>query len=284
MAKKSCIKVAVFSPIRGQFNYLPNEKDGVAAYQRGQRVVVPFRSSERVGVVIEISDNLQTLGLNLKKIACILDEKPILPINMIRLAEWASSYYHHPLGSAISNLLPPSLRKRNRYKKKQIVKWKISSMGKIALTDNVRLGKRQKQFLNILMGLGMSTLKEIAFSFPDRQIHQVARRLEDKGWIEKSLKSSYTNLPQVDETQMVQLNEEQSIAVSLIEKQTEDKRPIVLNGVTGTGKTLAFTIPMLNKLLKDKQAMGLTEIALLPGMEFARKNLSEFSTHVIERY
>ena len=41
--------------------------------------------------------------------------------------------------------------------------------------------------------------------------------------------------------------------------------PIVLNedtdlvalAQTGTGKTLAFTIPMLNKLLKDKQAMAL---------------------------
>ena len=36
--------------------------------------------------------------------------------------------------------------------------------------------------------------------------------------------------------------------------------------------------------MKDREAMGLTEIALLPGMEFARKNLSDFSTHVIERY
>jgi hypothetical protein len=37
-------------------------------------------------------------------------------------------------------------------------------------------------------------------------------------------------------------------------------------------------------MIRDREAMGLNEIALLPGMEFARKNLSDFSTHVIERY
>ena len=37
-------------------------------------------------------------------------------------------------------------------------------------------------------------------------------------------------------------------------------------------------------MIRDREAMGLTEIALLPGMEFARKNLSDFSAHVIERY
>ena len=117
MAVKSCIKVAVFSPIRGQFNYLPSEKEGVACYQKGQRVVVPFQSSERVGVVIEISDNLNRPELKLKKIDCILDETPILSSAMIKLAEWASSYYHYPLGVAVSYLFPPSLRKKTQYKK-----------------------------------------------------------------------------------------------------------------------------------------------------------------------
>ena len=40
MAIKTCIKVAVFSPIRGQFYYLPNDKEGIERYQKGQRVVV----------------------------------------------------------------------------------------------------------------------------------------------------------------------------------------------------------------------------------------------------
>ena len=34
-------------------------------------------------------------------------------------------------------------------------------------------------------------------------------------------------------------------------------RDILGTAQTGTGKTLAFTIPMINKLIKDKQAMAL---------------------------
>ena len=117
MAIKRCIKVAVFSPARGQYYYLPNDQEGIERYQKGQRVVVPFRRSERVGVVLEISDNSRMQGLNLKKIDHILDEKPMLPSNMIKLAEWASGYYHYPLGTAISNLFPPALRKKIPYKK-----------------------------------------------------------------------------------------------------------------------------------------------------------------------
>ena len=43
----------------------------------------------------------------------------------------------------------------------------------------------------------------------------------------------------------------QSIPISL------EGKDVLGTAQTGTGKTLAFTIPMLNKLLKDKQAMAL---------------------------
>ena len=43
----------------------------------------------------------------------------------------------------------------------------------------------------------------------------------------------------------------QSIPISL------EGKDVLGTAQTGTGKTLAFTIPMLNKLLKNKQAMAL---------------------------
>ena len=43
----------------------------------------------------------------------------------------------------------------------------------------------------------------------------------------------------------------QSIPISL------EGKDVLGTAQTGTGKTLAFTIPMINKLLKDKQAMAL---------------------------
>jgi hypothetical protein len=37
-------------------------------------------------------------------------------------------------------------------------------------------------------------------------------------------------------------------------------------------------------MIRDREAMGLTEIALLPSMEFARQNLADFSKYIIDRY
>ena len=187
----------------------------------------------------------------------------MLPSNMIKLAEWASGYYHYPLGTAISNLFPPALRKKVPYKKKQTVRWQISGAGKIALKENKKLGKRQKKFLNILIKLGLSSLKEIKLDFPNTQINQVARGLENKGWIEKNIELSGNKEPTIDETQMVQLNEEQSTAVSYIYDQSEDKRPVVLNGVTGSGKTEVYIEIIKSYIQRSQQAILLApEITL----------------------
>ena len=105
--------------------------------------------------------------------------------------------------------------------------------------------------MDILIKLGLSTLKEIKLDFPNTQINQVARGLENKGWIEKNIKLSGNKKPTIDETQMVQLNEEQSTAVSYIYDQSEDKKPVVLNGVTGSGKTEVYIEIIKSYISKD---------------------------------
>ena len=63
----------------------------------------------------------------------------------------------------------------------------------------------------------------------------------------------------------------------------EERRFVTENLIRSTGG-LVGTPEEIIDMIRDREAMGLTEIALLPGMEFARKNLSDFSAHVIERY
>ena len=63
----------------------------------------------------------------------------------------------------------------------------------------------------------------------------------------------------------------------------EERRFVTENLIRSTGG-LVGTPEEIIEMIKDREAMGLTEIALLPSMEFARKNLSDFSTQVIENY
>ena len=214
MIAQSCIKVAVFSPIRGTFDYLPNEAS--IALKRGQRVLVPFRNSIRVGIVVEVADNLHESKFSLKKINLILDEQPLVSKKMVRLAEWASGYYHYPLGPAISHLFPPYLRKNKQINSAPILEWRISIAGKKAMSGGQRFGKRQIKIFEKLQELGSATTSRLKTELSNIQVNPIIKKLEDKGWIERQPQKIRKTTPCVNKVNLVKLNKEQLDAVSFI--------------------------------------------------------------------
>ena len=60
---------------------------------------------------------------------------------------------------------------------------------------------------------------------------------------------------------LVKLNKEQLDAVSFIRQKNKDKKPIVLNGVTGSGKTEVY-IELIRTPDASKQVILLAEITL----------------------
>ena len=63
------------------------------------------------GVVWKIDTEKVNKERKYKYIKEILDLEPLLDKESLELADWASRYYHHPLGEVISYFFPPSLRK-----------------------------------------------------------------------------------------------------------------------------------------------------------------------------
>ena len=72
----------------------------------GQLVSIPFRKKEMEGVVIKIKKE-PIAGKKIKKISKIIDKKPLLTPEQIKLAEWISQYYFVSLGTIIKTILPP---------------------------------------------------------------------------------------------------------------------------------------------------------------------------------
>ena len=64
---------------------------------------------------------------------------------------------------------------------------------------------------------------------------------------------------------------------------TEERRFVTKNLIRSTGGLIGTPDEIID-MIRDREAMGLTEIALLPSMDFARKNLSDFSKYIIDRY
>ena len=102
------IEVLVPIPLLEKFSYLLPKDLHSNPPKPGSRVIVPFGKRTLVGVVWKIDTEKGNKERKYKYIKEILDLEPLLDKESLELADWASRYYHHPLGEVISYFFPPS--------------------------------------------------------------------------------------------------------------------------------------------------------------------------------
>ncbi|HTM63107.1 MAG TPA: primosomal protein N' [Gammaproteobacteria bacterium] len=105
------LRIALPTPLRRLFDYLPAVDMDTASLQKGVRVRVPFASRTLTGIFIEVSDQSTIAMEKLKCAEAVLDDTPIIPDDVYELCEWAAGYYHYSLGEVLSSALPAALRK-----------------------------------------------------------------------------------------------------------------------------------------------------------------------------
>jgi primosomal protein N' (replication factor Y) len=104
------LSIAVPSPLWQLFDYLPPPATDFSQLRVGVRIKVPFGRREVVGVLIKIGDR-STFPINqLKPAIEILDQQPLISTTLLAFCQWASDYYHHPLGEVMMGVLPKLLR------------------------------------------------------------------------------------------------------------------------------------------------------------------------------
>ncbi|HEY4638070.1 MAG TPA: DEAD/DEAH box helicase family protein, partial [Burkholderiales bacterium] len=101
------LRIALDVPLATLFDYAPPE-DGAARV--GDRVVVPFGTRSRVGVVVEEADSSKIDAGKLKRVARVLEDVPRLPVQWLELMRFLAVYYQRPLGETVVGSLPPRLR------------------------------------------------------------------------------------------------------------------------------------------------------------------------------
>ena len=105
------LQIAINSPLRLCFDYLPPPNISWQALKAGIRIRVPFRNKTAIGVLIRIAKQSKLSHEKLKQAIEILDEQPIFSNEIFELLNFASDYYHHPIGEVFSTALPVLLRK-----------------------------------------------------------------------------------------------------------------------------------------------------------------------------
>jgi primosomal protein N' (replication factor Y) len=86
----------------------------------GDRVMVPFGSRARLGVVIATDFASEVAPARLKSVVAVRDDAPALPPDWLELMRFLSAYYQRPLGETVIAALPPRLRSVKALPKKSL--------------------------------------------------------------------------------------------------------------------------------------------------------------------
>ena len=102
-------RVAVPSPLRRAFDYLP-PKVGALAAQPGTRIRIPFGARKVTGVILDIVTETDVPPAKLRHADSVLDAAPLFSPELLALLRWAADYYQCPIGEVFAAALPARLR------------------------------------------------------------------------------------------------------------------------------------------------------------------------------
>jgi len=108
--KKHYLQLAVPTPLRRYFDYLPPAGFPVENLQAGMRIRIPFQQRELIGIFMGLTEKSDVPTHKLKQAIECLDQKPVISSDILDLCRWAADYYHSPIGEVIATVLPAWLR------------------------------------------------------------------------------------------------------------------------------------------------------------------------------
>lgn len=241
------------------FSYLiPDEMRGTIRI--GQAVLVPFGRQGGVNAfVVGFGDYLPE-GIRAKKINKILDEKPLFSLEYLKLLEWVANYYVCDFVSVLNMAIPLKLIDKNSKTEKSVEF--ISFEG---------AKKRQVQILELLKEQGKQSL--IDFEKQIKTTRATMNKLEALGCVkitdEEIYRNPLENLKVGKIEPLYELSGEQKKVYDGIRKkikksQEKSAYPILLHGVTASGKTEVYF-----KLIEDTIKKGKNVLFLLPEIALA---------------
>ncbi|MGD8546587.1 MAG: primosomal protein N', partial [Thiohalophilus sp.] len=117
------LHIAIPTPLRRQFDYLPPAGIDPGILQPGQRVEVPFGRRRVIGLLLGIDEQSELPRHKLKRAHAVLDQSPVLGADLLELLQWASRYYQHPIGEVMLNALPVLLRRESHPQRRGSEHW-----------------------------------------------------------------------------------------------------------------------------------------------------------------
>ena len=254
--------------------------DGAAhAVALGSRVRVPVRTRTVLGTVVALSEETEASGV--KPISAVVSAEPVLSPLLLQLAEWMAEYYCCSLEAALRCVLPQVIRRAETGHKRQL----FARLAREATPEELEaLRKRaplQAGVLEFLAGAPEPVAVSKLTTGCDAS-HAVIQALQKKGFL---LVESQTveRDPFDDEIFLpagkLELNAEQITVYERVREAIESNggetapKPLLLHGVTGSGKTEIY-LQAIHHVLERKE----TAIMLVPEISLTPQTVERFKS------
>jgi len=257
------LRIAIPSPLRRLFDYLPPRHAG-GDFVPGQRYLVPFGRSKQVGVLVAVSDHTDVPADKIKPAIKQLDQAPLFASPLMGLLRWACDYYHHPPGEVFSSALPVLLRQEREANARGIDVWRLSAAGQALSPDTFRRAPKQLALFHLLEEYEEG-VEAPRLDADMENWRPVMKRLVENGWVERTERPCLAAPEQESGDIPPPLNTTQQQAVDAIGEHLEGFQPLLLEGVTGSGKTEVYLQAMAPVIEAGRQVLVLVpEIGLTP--------------------
>jgi len=279
VSKPSFIRVIIDRAIHRELDYLVPETlaDRVGV---GSRVRVPFRDKSGLATVVSVLERSEAKGI--RPIEAVVGEAPILSEQLLDLARWISTYYCCPIETVMRSLLPQVIRRAEVGWKKQLF---VRPVRKIDNAEIEKLRKRAPRQAELLEAISrLETPMRAADLLRQTSLDsQTLRALVRRGLAELR-EEAVVRDPHADEqfiaTSNLVMNNEQSLALKEVTQtldSPENARPILLHGVTGSGKTEIYL-----QAIRAALDRGRTAIVLVPEISLTPQTVERFKGRFAE--
>jgi primosomal protein N' (replication factor Y) len=269
MNNRVILKIAIPTPLRKLFDYLLPIPAQVI--QPGMRVLVPFGNRVVLGLVVELASQSELPLNKLKRIKEVLDPAPLFSERLFQLLLWAADYYQYPLGEVLHQAMPLLLRQGKPAQAREEISWELTPESHALTVADFKRSPKQWQALVILRQLSDGHAQ-----LPQRELQALDIKLSllkvlEKKKLVKQIKTKHNRLESASAVIPITLADEQQTAVTTILEKVGSFFPVVLQGITGSGKTEVY-LAVARELIKA----GGQVLLLVPEIGLTPQTLARF--------